>query len=429
MKFFTQIIFTLIGGLFFSFLFSMAFAATDAQTLQQQINDRNANIAQLEQEIAQYQTLADKTSQQAKTLQQSITSLQLTQKKLNLDITLTQKKISATEGDIKKISGDISTKEQSIQTGQGALAELIRAQNEQDATDPTLSLLGKKSLSEILDVIYQISSISGSIKEAISSLTSVKASLETSKVQQEANKTNLLTLQSQLVDKKTIVDSTKQQQASLLKDTKNQESAYQQIIADKVAKKAAFEKELFDYEAQLKYTLDPKSLPPSGSSPLSWPVDNVFITQLFGKTVGAEKLYVSGSHNGVDFRASIGTPVKAALSGVVIGTGDTDITCPHASFGRWVLIKHPNGLASIYAHLSLIKVTSGQTVSTGDIIAYSGNTGYSTGPHLHLTVYAANAVSVQTLPSKACSGKIYTMPIAPVDAYLDPMLYLPKYPL
>jgi murein DD-endopeptidase MepM/ murein hydrolase activator NlpD len=112
------------------------------------------------------------------------------------------------------------------------------------------------------------------------------------------------------------------------------------------------------------------------------------------------------------------------LSGTVIGTGDTDLTCPGASYGKWVLIKYNNGLASLYGHFSLIKVSKGQAVDTGDLVGYSGNTGYTTGPHLHLTVFAAAAVSVQNLPSKACSGRVYTIPVAAINAYLNPMDYL-----
>jgi murein DD-endopeptidase MepM/ murein hydrolase activator NlpD len=73
--------------------------------------------------------------------------------------------------------------------------------------------------------------------------------------------------------------------------------------------------------------------------------------------------------------------------------------------------------------MSLVKVTEGQTVFVGDTIGYSGNTGYSTGPHLHLTVYASTGVQVTSLKSSVCKGT-YRIPIANPNAYLDPMLYL-----
>ena len=175
----------------------------------------------------------------------------------------------------------------------------------------------------------------------------------------------------------------------------------------------------------MKLAIDPKSIPPAGSGILAWPRDKIIETQYLGNTEFAMKTnaYNGKGHNGVDFQASPGTRVKAALDGIVMGTGDTDKVCKGASFGRWVLVRHNNGLSTLYAHLSLIKAYEGQKVMTGDVIGYSGNTGYSTGPHLHFTVYATQGVQIMDRQSAVCGG-IYHMPIADLRAYLNPMLYL-----
>ena len=92
-------------------------------------------------------------------------------------------------------------------------------------------------------------------------------------------------------------------------------------------------------------------------------------------------------------------------------------------YGKWVLIRHTNGLTTLYAHLSVVSVSAGAQVATGDIIGYSGDTGYALGPHLHFTVYASKAV---TFKEYTCnSGATLTIPIAAFSGYLDPMLYLP----
>ena len=81
----------------------------------------------------------------------------------------------------------------------------------------------------------------------------------------------------------------------------------------------------------------------------------------------------------------------------------------------------------MFAHLSVIDVVAGQKVGTGDIVAYSGNTGYSTGPHLHYTLYASAGVEVKKFNEfKAVTGcGSATSPFAAIEAYLDPMDYLP----
>jgi murein DD-endopeptidase MepM/ murein hydrolase activator NlpD len=130
-------------------------------------------------------------------------------------------------------------------------------------------------------------------------------------------------------------------------------------------------------------------------------------------------------HNGVDFRASTGTKVKSVLDGVVAGTGNTDIYKGCYGLGKWVMVNHPNGLSSIYMHLSVISVSTGQELKTGDLIGLSGNTGNSEAPHLHVTIYATQGVRIeQFVNSIGCKQAV--VPLADPKAYLDPMSYFPN---
>jgi murein DD-endopeptidase MepM/ murein hydrolase activator NlpD len=181
------------------------------------------------------------------------------------------------------------------------------------------------------------------------------------------------------------------------------------------------------YESKLRYVLDRTKIPAAGKGILSWPLDKVRITQKFGSTAFARGgAYGGKGHNGVDFQAAIGTPVKAALSGTVLVTGNTDVARACYSYGKYVLLRHPNGLTTLYAHLSSIAVSSGQSVGTGDVIGYSGNTGYSTGPHLHFTVYASDAVKVVRMGDVRSSSpcKNVAVPVSAWTGYLNPLEYL-----
>src|SRR4029077_5510415 len=85
-------------------------------------------------------------------------------------------------------------------------------------------------------------------------------------------------------------------------------------------------------------------------------------------------------HKGLDFRASIGTPVHATNSGTVI------VARPLYFEGNCVMLDHGQGLVTIYMHLSEFKVKEGEKVAAGQLIALSGGTGRSTAPHLHFAV-------------------------------------------
>jgi murein DD-endopeptidase MepM/ murein hydrolase activator NlpD len=417
---------TLIIGVFAfaSFSPSMIYA-DEISDLQSQIDQRNANIKALEAEIALYQAQADKTSAQAQTLANTIKSLQQTGKKLDSTIKLTQAKISAANLTIQKLGDTITDKEKSIQNGKQSLAASINLMNESDSFSPLQSFLQSKNVSDMWDTFENIFSLQNSIKNYIQNLQGTKQSLETDKTQTETEKTNLKTLADNLTDQQKVVIANAAEQNNLLKQTNDKESAYQALIKQKLATKTAFEKDVFDYESKLKYKLNPSELPAAGSTPFSWPTTDVYITQQFGVTSASGRLYASGSHNGTDFKALMGTPVHAIADGTVAGTGNTDLTCPKASFGNWILIKHDNGLAATFGHLSVISVKTGDKVTRGDIIGYSGNTGYTTGPHLHISVYPNDAVNPEYRASLACTGKTYYMPIAAVNAYLDPMVYFP----
>ena len=86
-------------------------------------------------------------------------------------------------------------------------------------------------------------------------------------------------------------------------------------------------------------------------------------------------------HTGVDYACPMGTPITAAASGTIAFTGVSPV------FGNYVIIRHSNGYQSLYGHMSQIIAKKGQYVSQGTRIGLVGSTGYSTGPHLHFTVY------------------------------------------
>ena len=101
--------------------------------------------------------------------------------------------------------------------------------------------------------------------------------------------------------------------------------------------------------------------------------------------ITAGMVYPSGgNHGAIDYGCSEGTPVYAAASGtVVVSTAKRDSSGNYISYGEYIKINHGEGFITIYAHLSKRIINSGDTVSAGQLIGYSGNTGNSTGPHLH----------------------------------------------
>ncbi len=418
-----QFSFILIG-LFLLIPIVFSYAET-VEELNNKISQKNNDISSLEKEIKQYQNELDSIGKQKSSLSNSIKELDLTKKKLVANIAVTQKKIDKTTLKIQGLSSQIVNKEDSISNNVDAISLYVKETNEFEHSNIMETLLSDSDFTTAWNDIDNMVTIREKIRDKIVELKQVKSELEDTRKQTIDAKKELVSLKTNLADQKKIVEQNTTEKKRLLTQTKNSEANYQKLLKDRLAKKDAFEKEVRDYESKIKFILDPSKLPSGGV--LSWPLDYIYVTQFFGKTEAGKRLYANGTHNGVDFRASVGTPLKAMADGKVLGTGDTDLTCDGASFGKFVFIQYDNGLSSTYGHLSLIKVSEGQRVVRGEVIGYTGNTGYSTGPHLHLSLYASGAVRMQSRPSQACGGHTYTMPIAPVNAYLDPMYYLPPY--
>lgn len=106
------------------------------------------------------------------------------------------------------------------------------------------------------------------------------------------------------------------------------------------------------------------------------PLDSIWPTSSYGP----RKLLGMWWHNGIDLRAATGTPVYAVSDGTVMEAKDNP-----TGYGLYVALYHDD-FGSLYAHLSKLLVKKGQRVKAGDIIGYSGNTGASTGPHLHFEI-------------------------------------------
>lgn len=406
--------------------FSFYAQADTVEQMRDRIESASAEIAKIDREIARYQDMIDVTSSEKTSLSSIIKELTLTRSKLLAEKQKIEKQIAKTGLVIGTINTNIKETQGDINTSRRVVGKLIYEQYKNENISQLERILSAEKLSADSFNYNSTISINSKLDQSIAELSEDKESLMLSKSKKEIEEKNLKALKNTLVQKQKTIEITKSEKDNLLKETKNKEAEYKKLLAEQIKMRDAFEKDLRDYESKLKFLLNPKLLPDAGSGVFAWPLDSVFITQLFGKTSASGRLYASGSHSGVDFRAPIGTPVKSMGKGTVMGVGDTDLYCKKASFGKWVFIKYDNGLSTTYGHLSSYTAKAGDEVNTGDIVGYSGNTGHSTGPHLHVTVYASQGAGVDTVPSISCAGKTFIMPIAPTSAYLDPMLYLPK---
>jgi murein DD-endopeptidase MepM/ murein hydrolase activator NlpD len=161
---------------------------------------------------------------------------------------------------------------------------------------------------------------------------------------------------------------------------KKQDEALKAMRQELTLLKGAASKQETSFQMLIEYFEDKRSL--YASTPSVWPVSG-WITSPFGSRISP----VAGKrqyHEGIDIAAPIGTAVVAPADGMVIKAGF------ETGYGNIVEISHGYGLKTVFGHNSGLNVKPGQRVTRGDIISYVGDTGSSTGPHLHYEVRVNN---------------------------------------
>ncbi len=404
---------------------------SEIEKLQQDIQDRGSRLAEIEKEIAKFEQDLKVVGAEKQTLQKAINQLVLERKKVSAEISKTENLISSTDLEINKLILEISSTERTIEQIEHAIAQIIRSEYKAGHTSLIELLLQYDQLSEFWGAFEAYETVRSSMSVKVGELASLQRLLDEKREENTDKRSNLVSLQNQYQDQNLVLGSNQQEQSELLAVTKNEEQTYQRLLAEKQEARDQIIKDLRDFEAKLQFFLDPNTIPPPGTAVFDWPLKNVIVTQYFGGSEFAKRnpgIYGGRAyHPGIDMGTPRGTTIYAPLSGTVRATGNTDIVPGCYSWGKWTLIDHSNGLSTLYAHQDVISVSPGQKVGTGEVIGYTGNTGYSTGPHLHFTVYVKEGVTVRQfneIKTVTSCGPAST-PVAATDAYVDPSLYLP----
>jgi murein DD-endopeptidase MepM/ murein hydrolase activator NlpD len=410
--------------------YGIVYALTESE-LQKEIDINKQEIQKLEDEIKAYSNKISNTKEEAATLKEAIKRLTDSKTVLEKELSINAAKKKNSEMSIEETVAKISDTESRIKLLVSGINESLKQflYLGNDSNNYVLFMIDAQNVLGAVDRMNESSDYRSNLSNSVNILNDTRQNLQNNKLVYEAEVSNLKDIEYSLQNKKIAIENNKKETSNLLNTTKQKESEYQKILAQRKKQKTELEKEINDFESKIKSLVNSSNLPKSGNGVLGYPVKNVNVTQYFGNTPFSTQnpqVYNGAGHNGIDFAVSVGSNIYSSADGVVIGVGNSDIACAGASYGKWILIKHDNGLSTLYAHLSSQLVSEGQSVTRGQIIAASGNTGYSTGPHLHFTVYASDGVKVAgptEYKSKTC-GTYMRIPLAPRNAYLNPLTYL-----
>lgn len=381
------------------------------QELKDSIDKKNQELQEINNKLKETQKVLEQTQEQSKTLQQEVKKIDSNINGLNLSIKSSEITIEKLSLEIDSLGYDIKDAEREIFVKEAAITKIIQEIQQKENESPLMIFLRSENLTDSIFEVQGLSDLNYGLSKEVNTLRIVKEDLA-KKLDDNVNKKyNKETEKQNLSNKKIILSDTKKDKQTVLNQTKNQEQIYQQSMTVLQQKQAEIANEINDLEEKLRLSFDPSLLPLKRPGVFAYPVSVPSVTQEYGATAFAQRAYKTKFHNGIDFRAPLGTPVMAAEDGVIMEAGNNG----RIQYGKYILIKHDNNLATLYAHLSRQIVSKGTKVKRGDIIGYSGNTGYSTGPHVHFTVYWEPSINFQSFNGAG---------LVPIGVTINPADYL-----
>ncbi len=344
------------------------------------ISPAYSGLTEEEQKLAKYKAELEQVKRSLNSVNQNVASVISLLDSLDAETRSIQENISVIEAKISNLQAEISQKEKLIEK------------------DKTLIVENKKTIAEMLNLAYKISQISplellfsgGStstpddkivyLSYVVSSDKLVLDSLNSKVAELKFEEKSLIAAQKNL----SAFLYEKKQQEQVLSEEINLKN---QLLVSLKEKKLSYitQKNMLEAEIKLEQKKIQKLIEEARNRSitlkggLSWPVRGP-ITSPFGWRVNP--IWHSREfHPGIDIAVATGTPVHAAADGIVTYAGWL------TGYGNVVIIYHGSDISTLYAHLQRYIVRKGEKVKRGQIIAYSDNTGWSTGPHLHFGVY------------------------------------------
>lgn len=362
-------------------VFSMMSFASEKSELNQKIKETKENLNDVNSQKEESQNKVDELKSQIAEYEKEINSL--------------KDEIKQKQKEIKEMQEKLDKLEKERQEKQDLLDQRLITMYENGETTYLDVLLSSADITDFISKYYMVETVTEADKELIEGLEADKKEIEETKnklnasldevekkkEEQESIQTKLNKAKNKEEEK---VESLTEESHDLEEDIEAYEKKMKELDAKEKAQEEALKHKIEEAEKNHGSNSGSSGSGSSGGSSSGGSVSSKgFIRPVTSGRITATMYYSSGKYHGaVDFGVSTGTPVYAAADGIVVTStwGGSD------SYGYYIKIKHYNGLYTLYAHGSSLVAKVGQEVNQGDLIMYSGNTGNSTGPHLHFEV-------------------------------------------
>lgn len=342
---------------------SISFANDELKKRERELEELNQKLEALDAEIDENRNLQSQTNQKINSVQNSIKTLEGEIDQLNINI-------DNTEIAIDEKTKELAEAEEKIGEKNELLNDRLRVMYKTGTIGYVEVLFGAEDFTDLLSRIDMIQMIVVHDQNLITFLKEQRDIVATKKLELETIQEELLALIDTKLKKQDELTVALNNLIAYKEDLKKDESSM--IELEKAAQNDA--DQLTDIIKNMKLAVT------YVGGEMMWPVPGKYsISSYFGNRVHPiSKEYTM--HTGIDIESPRKTPFVAAQTGTVVFANW------FAGYGKAIIIDHGGGYTTLYGHLDVISVTVGQVVKKGEVIGQTGNTGYSTGPHLHFEV-------------------------------------------
>lgn len=372
--------------------------SSDTSELNKQIEDKKNRIKELEKSIEEYKKKVSQKQLEAASFNNQISILNNRVAEVKLDIEDTKTKLETISLEIEALGMEIKERETNIGREQKLLGTLVRALHEENTKGFLEILLAYHTFSDFFNRVQYLETIHREMGRSMKAIRLAKEEIEAKKLITEDRRESFKTLEKRLKEREQDLGEQVEFKETLLTQTKSSEATYKTLLANLRSQYQQVENEIAGIEKEVRKRLqDNKKMRELPAGSLDWPNASRYVTAYFhDPDYPFRKVF---EHNAIDIRQGQGTPVRAAGSGYVARAK----TCESSKCYSYVMIIHNGGIATVYGHLSGIKVSEDDFVTIGDIIGNSGGTPgtigagpFVTGPHLHFEV-RKNGIPVNPL--------------------------------
>lgn len=375
-----------------------AYAAKTAAELEEE-QRKAAQIAALEQKKREQQEKLKELEKQIAEAKAKKEDVMVTKNLLDQRNQLLLEQIDDTQNQIDDAAAQIARYELLEQEQYELFCQQVRSEEERGSLSYLSVLFKATSMADLLNRMEFVNEVAEYNKTLIAAMKETRENIKAEKTEMEAKEAQLGEQQGELQGK---LDETTNLMNEYAADQRELEKLY---AAEEAAGKAIV--------AEINRLMAESDVVPSAEG-FIWPVTTSRkISSPQGNRVSPGNGIGSSNHKGVDIcNVSYSSKIYATKSGKVLiaSMPYSDPDGGSSGYGNYVVIDHGGGMSTLYAHMSIVKVSVGQYVSQGDVIGVTGNTGASTGPHLHYEVHSTTMVN----------GRAVTV-------YENPLNYLPGY--